>query len=145
MKFELLKKDSNSSARLGKITTDHGTFETPIFMPVATSAAIKGVHNKDLVENISPKVLLSNTYHLYLRPGENTIIKAGSNINCECPQHLSEIIGKLVAFEKYSSQCEARNPQDAEIHTLLEEETSKCRHAFEKLLVAVANFENIEY
>ena len=75
----------------------------------------------------------------------NTIIKAGSNINCECPQHLSEIIGKLVAFEKYSSQCEARNPQDAEIHTLLEEETSKCRHAFEKLLVAVANFENIEY
>ncbi len=77
MKFELLKKDSNSSARLGKITTDHGTFETPIFMPVATSAAIKGVHNKDLVENISPKVLLSNTYHLYLRPGENTIIKAG--------------------------------------------------------------------
>ena len=53
MKFELLKKDSNSSARLGKITTDHGTFETPIFMPVATSAAIKGVHNKDLVENIS--------------------------------------------------------------------------------------------
>ena len=77
MKFELLKKDSNSSARLGKITTDHGTFETPIFMPVATSAAIKGVHNKDLVENISPQVLLSNTYHLYLRPGENTIIKAG--------------------------------------------------------------------
>ena len=75
----------------------------------------------------------------------NTIIKAGSNTNCECPQHLSEIIGKLVAFEKYSSQCEARNPQDAEIHTLLEEETSKCRHAFEKLLVAVANFENIEY
>ena len=56
MKFELLKKDSNSSARLGKITTDHGTFETPIFMPVATSAAIKGVHNKDLVENISPIV-----------------------------------------------------------------------------------------
>ena len=77
MKFNLIKKDINTSARLGKIETDHGVFETPIFMPVATSAAIKGVHNKDLVENISPKVLLSNTYHLYLRPGEKTIVKSG--------------------------------------------------------------------
>ena len=77
MKFNLIKKDINTSARLGKIETDHGLFETPIFMPVATSAAIKGVHNKDLVENISPKVLLSNTYHLYLRPGEETIVKSG--------------------------------------------------------------------
>ena len=77
MKFHLIKKDQNSSARLGKIETDHGAFDTPIFMPVATSAAIKGVHNKDLIENVSPKVLLSNTYHLYLRPGENTIVNAG--------------------------------------------------------------------
>ena len=76
MKFQLIKNDLNSSARLGKIETDHGAFDTPIFMPVATSAAIKGVHNKDLIENVSPKVLLSNTYHLYLRPGENTIVNA---------------------------------------------------------------------
>ena len=54
MKFQLIKNDLNSSARLGKIETDHGTFDTPIFMPVATSAAIKGVHNKDLIENVSP-------------------------------------------------------------------------------------------
>ena len=46
-------------------------------MPVATSAAIKGVHNKDLIENVSPKVILSNTYHLYLRPGQKIINKAG--------------------------------------------------------------------
>jgi len=77
MKFQLIKNDLNSSARLGKVETDHGAFDTPIFMPVATSAAIKGVHNKDLIENVSPKVLLSNTYHLYLRPGENTIVNAG--------------------------------------------------------------------
>ena len=77
MKFQLIKNDLNSSATLGKIETDHGAFDTPIFMPVATSAAIKGVHNKDLIENVSPKVLLSNTYHLYLRPGENTIVNAG--------------------------------------------------------------------
>ena len=70
MKFELLKKDSNSSARLGKITTDHGAFETPIFMPVATSAAIKGLHGKDLIESSDPQIILANTYQLYLRPGD---------------------------------------------------------------------------
>ena len=77
MKFQILQKDSDTKARIGSIITDHGQFETPIFMPVATSAAIKGVHNKDLVENISPDVILSNTYHLYLRPGTDIIENAG--------------------------------------------------------------------
>ena len=77
MKFEIVNKDSKSSARIGKIETDHGSFETPLFMPVATSAAIKGVHNKDLIENIYPDVILSNTYHLYLRPGTDIIENAG--------------------------------------------------------------------
>ena len=77
MNFNIHKTDKNTSARTGEVTTDHGTFETPIFMPVATSAAIKGVHNKDLIENVSPKVILSNTYHLYLRPGQKIINKAG--------------------------------------------------------------------
>tara|TARA_B100001079_G_scaffold2961_1_gene2545 strand:- start:860 stop:1990 length:1131 start_codon:yes stop_codon:yes gene_type:complete len=77
MNFKIHKTDKNTSARTGEVTTDHGTFETPIFMPVATSAAIKGVHNKDLIENVSPKVILSNTYHLYLRPGQKIINKAG--------------------------------------------------------------------
>jgi len=77
MNFKIHKTDQNTSARTGEVTTDHGTFETPIFMPVATSAAIKGVHNKDLIENVSPKVILSNTYHLYLRPGQKIINKAG--------------------------------------------------------------------
>ena len=77
MNFNIHKTDKNTSARTGEVRTDHGTFETPIFMPVATSAAIKGVHNKDLIENVSPKVILSNTYHLYLRPGQKIINKAG--------------------------------------------------------------------
>ena len=77
MNFKIHKTDQNTSARTGEVTTDHGTFETPIFMPVATSAAIKGVHNKDLIENVSPKIILSNTYHLYLRPGQKIINKAG--------------------------------------------------------------------
>jgi len=77
MKFSILKKDIDTKARIGKISTDHGEFETPVFMPVATSAAIKGVHNKDLKESISPDIILSNTYHLYLRPGKEIIENAG--------------------------------------------------------------------
>ncbi len=77
MKFEIVNEDSKSSARIGTIETDHGSFETPLFMPVATSGAIKGVHNKDLIENIYPDVILSNTYHLYLRPGTDIIENAG--------------------------------------------------------------------
>ena len=77
MKFEIVNEDCKSSARIGKIETDHGSFETPLFMPVATSGAIKGVHNKDLIENIYPDVILSNTYHLYLRPGSDIIENAG--------------------------------------------------------------------
>ena len=77
MKFEIVNEDSKTSARIGIIETDHGSFETPVFMPVATSGAIKGVHNKDLIENIYPDVILSNTYHLYLRPGTDIIENAG--------------------------------------------------------------------
>ena len=77
MKFHVIKQDNDTSARIGSIQTDHGRFETPIFMPVATSAAIKGVHVKDLTENVNPDVILSNTYHLYLRPGIKIIENAG--------------------------------------------------------------------
>ena len=77
MKFHVIKQDNDTSARIGSIQTDHGKFETPIFMPVATSAAIKGVHVKDLTENVNPDVILSNTYHLYLRPGTKIIENAG--------------------------------------------------------------------
>ena len=77
MKFHVIKQDNDTSARIGSIQTDHGKFETPIFMPVATSAAIKGVHVKDLTENVNPDVILSNTYHLYLRPGIKIIENAG--------------------------------------------------------------------
>ncbi len=77
MKFHVIKQDNDTSARIGSIQTDHGRFETPIFMPVATSAAIKGVHFKDLTENVNPDVILSNTYHLYLRPGIKIIENAG--------------------------------------------------------------------
>jgi len=77
MEFELNVTDLKSKARAGIITTDHGIIETPIFMPVGTAATIKGVHQRDIKNEINSDIILSNTYHLYLRPGENIIKKAG--------------------------------------------------------------------
>ena len=77
MKFSLVQKDINSKARAGEITTDHGTIQTPIFMPVGTVASVKGVHQRELREEIDPDVILGNTYHLYLRPGTGILEEAG--------------------------------------------------------------------
>jgi queuine tRNA-ribosyltransferase len=77
MKFELAVTDTGSSARAGVITTDHGTIETPIFMPVGTVASVKGISQKDLKEEVNPDIILGNTYHLYLRPQTDILKKAG--------------------------------------------------------------------
>jgi queuine tRNA-ribosyltransferase len=77
MIFELKGKDPQSSARAGVITTDHGKIETPIFMPVGTVASVKGVHQRELKNDINPDIILGNTYHLYLRPQTNILEKAG--------------------------------------------------------------------
>jgi len=77
MKFDLLQKDTQSKARAGTITTDHGVIETPIFMPVGTVGTVKGVHQRELKEDINPDIILGNTYHLYLRPQTEILEKAG--------------------------------------------------------------------
>ena len=77
MIFNLEFKDSNTKARAGIIKTDHGVIETPIFMPVGTAATVKGIHQRDLENEIDPDIILSNTYHLYLRPGPEIIESAG--------------------------------------------------------------------
>jgi len=77
MKFELKGLDINSKARAGKITTDHGDIETPIFMPVGTVASVKAVHQHELKEDINADIILGNTYHLYLRPQIEILEKAG--------------------------------------------------------------------
>ena len=77
MKFDLLHTDINSKARAGIITTDHGVIETPIFMPVGTAGTVKGVHQRELKEDINPDIILGNTYHLYLRPKTEILEKAG--------------------------------------------------------------------
>ncbi|OAQ42104.1 tRNA guanosine(34) transglycosylase Tgt [Pedobacter psychrophilus] len=77
MEFKLAKKDPHSKARAGEITTDHGKIQTPIFMPVGTAATVKAVHQRELAEDIKAQIILGNTYHLYLRPGLETIKLAG--------------------------------------------------------------------
>lgn len=77
MNFKLLAKDSYTKARAGIIETDHGTIETPIFMPVGTAGTVKAVHQRELNDDIQAQIILGNTYHLYLRPGLDILQKAG--------------------------------------------------------------------
>lgn len=77
MKFDLLATDPNSKARTGRIITDHGEINTPIFMPVGTVASVKSVHQRELEKDIKADIILGNTYHLYLRPQTDVLEKAG--------------------------------------------------------------------
>ena len=77
MKFKLQHTSSGSKARAGEFHTAHGIFETPVFMPVGTVGSVKGVHFRDLKEDIKARIILGNTYHLYLRPGIDVLEKAG--------------------------------------------------------------------
>ncbi len=76
LKFELLHKDSRTRARRGRITTKHGTIETPVFMPVGTQATVKAMKPED-VEKTGAEIILGNTYHLFLRPGSDIVREAG--------------------------------------------------------------------
>ncbi|WP_010135282.1 tRNA guanosine(34) transglycosylase Tgt [Ochrovirga pacifica] len=77
MKFKIESLDPKSKARAGEVTTDHGVIQTPIFMPVGTMGTVKGVHQRELKEEINPDIILGNTYHLYLRPKTEVLKRAG--------------------------------------------------------------------
>ena len=77
MHFDLIHADPDSNARAGLLMTDHGPVETPIFMPVGTNGSVKGVHQKELKQDVKAEIILGNTYHLFLRPGTDIIEKAG--------------------------------------------------------------------
>jgi len=76
MSYELIKQDSNTSARLGVLQTAHGEVETPVFMPVGTAGAVKGIMPQQL-QNIGARIILANTYHLILRPGVDVVEQVG--------------------------------------------------------------------
>ena len=75
--FFEVEKNTTGKARAGKITTDHGEIQTPIFMPVGTVASVKTVHQSELKEDIKAQIILGNTYHLYLCPGMEIMQKVG--------------------------------------------------------------------
>ncbi len=76
-RYKVIAKDKETKARAGVIETDHGTIETPIFMPVGTLGTVKAVHQRELKNDIGAQIILGNTYHLYLRPGLDVLEKAG--------------------------------------------------------------------
>ena len=75
--YELLHVDKNSGARRGIIHTPHGDIDTPVFMPVGTLATVKAMSKEELEKDVKAEIILSNTYHLYLRPGHDLIKEAG--------------------------------------------------------------------
>lgn len=75
-KYEILHECKQSGARIGRLTTPHGVIETPVFMPVGTMATVKSLSPEE-VEGLGSQIILSNTYHLYLRPGHEIIRQAG--------------------------------------------------------------------
>ena len=75
--YELLHEDKNFGARRGIVHTPHGNIETPIFMPVGTQATVKSMTPEELKEEVKAQIILSNTYHLYLRPGHDIVKEAG--------------------------------------------------------------------
>ncbi len=77
IRYELIKKDAKTGARRGRIYTPHGVIETPVFMPVGTQATVKTMTPDELKEMVKAKIILSNTYHLYLRPGDELVAEAG--------------------------------------------------------------------
>lgn len=77
MDFKILSLDKDTKARAGVVTTGHGEIETPIFMPVGTAGTVKGVHQRELKDDIEAQIILGNTYHLYLRPGLDILKTAG--------------------------------------------------------------------
>ena len=77
MKFDIIHKDPGSKARAGIIRTDHSEIRTPVFMPVGTAGSVKGIHQRDLSQDIDAPIILGNTYHLYLRPGLEIMKQAG--------------------------------------------------------------------
>ena len=77
MKFTLQHRETVTNARAGEIVTDHGVIQTPIFMPVGTAAAMKGIFHRDVRDEAKAQIILANTYHLYLRPGMKILEEAG--------------------------------------------------------------------
>jgi queuine tRNA-ribosyltransferase len=134
-RFEMIKKDTSSKGRLGRIETDHGSFPTPAFLPVGTQGTVKSLTPEDLVE-IGVEGLLGNTYHLYLRPGHEIIRRLGglhAFIHWERPI-LTDSGGyqifSLAEFRKISEEgATFRSHLDGSLHFLTPEKVVEIQRA----------------
>ena len=129
--------DFGKESDIATLTTqDTGTIPLPL-------------NHSDITEwcsnNFANYLRSSSTDRLLTNQDLVNIVAAGSTINCECPRHLSDLINKLTSFEKYSSECEARNSKDAEIHKELESTSAKSRYLLEEVLIKLAKVEGIKY
>ena len=77
LRFDIVAECSDTGARAGLLHTPHGTIETPVFMPVGTQGTVKGLTPQHLRDELDARIILSNTYHLYLRPGHETVRQIG--------------------------------------------------------------------
>ena len=135
VKYELIKKDSRTKARRGRITTPHGVIETPVFMPVGTAATVKAMRPEE-VRDMGAEIILANTYHLYLRPGHEVVKAAGglhSFMNWERPI-LTDSGGfqvfSLGAMRKISEEgVEFRSHIDGSKHMLSPEKSMEIQNA----------------
>ena len=97
IKYDLIKKDNRTMARLGKVTTPHSVIDTPCFMPVGTQATVKSL-SKEEIEATGAQIILGNTYHLWLQPGHKLIEEAGGKISdLEGEMRLLELNRHIVA------------------------------------------------
>ena len=129
--------DFGKESDIATLTTkDTGTISLPL-------------NHSDITEwcsnNFADYLKSTSTDRLLTDQDLANIVAAGSTINCECPRHLSDLIHKLSAFEKYSSECEARNSKDAEIHKELEDTAAKSRYLLEEVLIKLTKVEGIKY
>ncbi len=136
MKFEVIKNDSGSSARTGNLELPHGSLETPVFMPVGTNATVKGMHHETL-DNIGFKLILANTYHLYLRPGMDLFLEFGGVHKFSNWKHniLTDSGGfqvfSLAPFRKIKEEgVYFRSHIDGSYHTLTPEKVVQLQKAF---------------
>ena len=135
VKYELIKTDSRTKARRGRITTPHGVIETPVFMPVGTAATVKAMRPEE-VRDMGAEIILANTYHLYLRPGHEVVKAAGglhSFMNWERPI-LTDSGGfqvfSLGAMRKISEEgVEFRSHIDGSKHMLSPEKSMEIQNA----------------
>ncbi len=134
MQFTLRHTDTRTEARAGELATDHGVIRTPIFMPVGTAAAVKGIFHRDVRDEAGAEIILANTYHLYLRPGMEIIEKAGGVVvgeeSCTGSRYYKDLVDEsgetvdemldAIAERYFKINCAVFTPNDQRMKDIVQ-------------------------